>query len=983
MVSNKGQNYSIWALEIANESIRVLPVIYNDTFCDDLTIFMNDSLWTKTISNNGGKSNPPITTFGEITSYKNPYNKIVDKLNKIEWDGMNKDESLGWFKKIDLQGLFKSVFPYPKSKRKKTFEFFCDKNNVRKEKLKIILDTLIKWRNQKQAHISASYMEEIDEEYFREQILKPIKEYCELMRNNKNINSLTDLIADISRKIKYPDFTVDELEEGTGLTRDVIIEALKELNLIVEDGNTIKGQDRDRLVNLILAVCKGSEDSNITKQLVSDEAIQLGVDKKESKAPEQVIVDDFMKNISKHLLAESDLDIITSQYNIVLDSSAFLNEHYSKVVMNILGPRLKHKGRTALVFRRTRVDLYNGMKNYYKNKNKGIEDCDNPYLDYKTAVNKLDLLVKSRVVSYAAGFKDSVNEEDDINRLIATYPNKKILLVTSDDIYVDKRFVSDTAIVMSARCIENRIYIRQKYLEKIKNIAQTAENEKKGNLQQKNQAENKKDVLQSTKIKKASAEKASVEKASAEKVAAVVENQKVELSNGASIYLRKVLGSGGEGTVYATDVEGIVAKIYHVNKINKKRKEKLRYMVTQKNDVEGIVWPINLVMQDDEIIGYTMREVPPEGVELGLSIMKMSNKYVQKEVLKEWKRREIVECAIAIIKLFNELHKKDILMGDINPRNIIINPNKPSEVWFVDCDSYQMGTHLCPVGTAIFTSPRIYNDYGISPDYSKFKRTIEDERYAIASLLFQILMLGQQPFASKRKDDTSIEEAIKTYKFSYSKETDEDMPDGPYRMIWYNLIGDIKERFESVFAQGKSVDENSWIEALQKYVYCIDKEYVYNELFPIKYRSQYGKYIDYKCEICRNEVNMSEKKYKRLVAKGKPLYCNNCAFMIKDYRNKKVTVKCTRCNKEDVVVNEEQKIINEYRKSSGRSVMDFLCKSCMEEEKNKMVTTQCDICGVDTVVPNKVLMYVNRQKLKGAEYDPIMCKDCYRRKKGY
>lgn len=61
-----------------------------------------------------------------------------------------------------------------------------------------------------------------------------------------------------------------------------------------------------------------------------------------------------------------------------------------------------------------------------------------------------------------------------------------------------------------------------------------------------------------------------------------------------------------------------------------------------------------------------------------------------------WKKADMVQLCITILEKICALHGRGIILGDINPLNILVV--SPTEVWFVDCDSYQIGGYPCPVG---------------------------------------------------------------------------------------------------------------------------------------------------------------------------------------------------------------------------------------------------------------------------------------------
>lgn len=88
------------------------------------------------------------------------------------------------------------------------------------------------------------------------------------------------------------------------------------------------------------------------------------------------------------------------------------------------------------------------------------------------------------------------------------------------------------------------------------------------------------------------------------------------------------------------------------------------------------------------------------------------------------------------------MHEKGILMGDINPRNFLVTPQ--CAVYLVDCDSYQFGGFSCPVGTPLYTPPEVHRSMrAAGVENYGYIRTEDNERYSLAVLLFEILMLGK------------------------------------------------------------------------------------------------------------------------------------------------------------------------------------------------------------------------------------------------
>lgn len=113
-----------------------------------------------------------------------------------------------------------------------------------------------------------------------------------------------------------------------------------------------------------------------------------------------------------------------------------------------------------------------------------------------------------------------------------------------------------------------------------------------------------------------------------------------------------------------------------------------------------------------------------------------------------WNRVDLATLCITILEKIDYLHSNDIILGDINPMNILVK--SPTKVYFVDCNSYQVDKFPCPVGTINFTAPEIQ---GVK--FSEFLRTKNHENFAIATLLFIIMLPGKLPYSHQGGNNMS------------------------------------------------------------------------------------------------------------------------------------------------------------------------------------------------------------------------------------
>ena len=73
------------------------------------------------------------------------------------------------------------------------------------------------------------------------------------------------------------------------------------------------------------------------------------------------------------------------------------------------------------------------------------------------------------------------------------------------------------------------------------------------------------------------------------------------------ISLKEDVGiAGGEGGVFKTNINGLVAKIYWPKMRTNVRKEKIEFMVNNQIEDAGICWPKGILTVDDNFIGFVM-----------------------------------------------------------------------------------------------------------------------------------------------------------------------------------------------------------------------------------------------------------------------------------------------------------------------------------------------------------------------------------------
>ena len=359
----------------------------------------------------------------------------------------------------------------------------------------------------------------------------------------------------------------------------------------------------------------------------------------------------------------------------------------------------------------------------------------------------------------------------------------------------------------------------------------------------------------------------------------------------AELELGELIASGGEGSVYKTNTN-FAAKIFKEDKVTARRRKKVLLMTKKELEYGGISFPvIPLFNSHSEFVGYLMKKAV--GEELRTSIFCPIPKFREKHP--DWKREDLVRLCITILRKIEYLHSKNIIMGDINPGNILVK--SPTEVFFVDTDSYQIEDLPCPVGQCNYTAPEIQGK-----EYNSFLRTMGNENFAIATLLFQILLPGKLPYshAGGGKQNENILEM--NFPYCLGENGNKNEPGGQWKFMWSHLTYAVKEAFYNTFQKGMAHADEShrlsaaeWIEILSKYHTLLHRgilaknDPMSESIFPTRFKAGNGA-LWAVCKHCGERFPY----YKSNNGKNSnpPSYCPECRKTICEW------VTCEDCGEE-------------------------------------------------------------------------------------
>lgn len=309
------------------------------------------------------------------------------------------------------------------------------------------------------------------------------------------------------------------------------------------------------------------------------------------------------------------------------------------------------------------------------------------------------------------------------------------------------------------------------------------------------------------------------------------------------------MSGGAEGMVFLTNKKNQVAKIYHKNILTPLRWAKLRRICQIGITANGFCLPYNLLFYKGYPVGYIMpmgRGVPLGNVFDGPDAILSA--------FPEWTRIDVVNTLLSLLEKYLYLHLHNIIAGDIQLKNALINSS--TSVYLIDMDSIQVGNLPCPVGTEEFTDPNLWGR-----DFAGFVRSLHDEDYSVAMLVFTVLFCGLHPYATRNGAETLREEIIsRNFPYDMDSENNEHIPKGGYEHIWRYLSDRLKKMLYDTFKLGMSYETVEWYDAVIEYKEdLLNRRYKDPEAYKIFPRMDYNQ-AEVDITVPDKEVELQRKK---------------------------------------------------------------------------------------------------------------------------
>ncbi|MBD9699451.1 hypothetical protein IGS67_08105 [Flavimobilis sp. GY10621] len=309
------------------------------------------------------------------------------------------------------------------------------------------------------------------------------------------------------------------------------------------------------------------------------------------------------------------------------------------------------------------------------------------------------------------------------------------------------------------------------------------------------------------------------------------------------------LGEGGEGAVYSAS-DSHVIKIFDEHHITKHREAKIRLLSARNFDEPGICFPEAIVRNTyGEFVGYLMPRA--QGSEFSKVIFQPRR---LRRTFPDWTKADLVDVAISFLEKVSYLHSHNILLGDINPKNVLVDDEK--NVTIIDADSWQVEGFPCPVGVEMYSPPEV-----IGKRFPEFLRTAEDERFAVATMLFMILITGLFPYA-RSGSDGDVSKLIREGNFAlqFKDRSNKDQPAGKWKYMWSHVQVDVKSLFWNTFHRdgtrySSRPTDAEWLKAFRNYRRFLRSSENFdpmsNDIYPTRFKAMSPATPLYECESCR------------------------------------------------------------------------------------------------------------------------------------
>jgi DNA-binding helix-hairpin-helix protein with protein kinase domain/Tfp pilus assembly protein PilF len=277
------------------------------------------------------------------------------------------------------------------------------------------------------------------------------------------------------------------------------------------------------------------------------------------------------------------------------------------------------------------------------------------------------------------------------------------------------------------------------------------------------------------------------------------------------------LGAGGEGVVY--EVHGrkdLAAKIYH-DRLSAEKAEKLLALSRLGSGrlFQLSAWPVDVLRTEPggSVAGFLMKRIND-----GREVHTLHSPRSRLQAFPEASWAFLIYVAANIVRAITTIHEHGFVIGDVNPKNILVT--RRATVFLLDCDSFQVSTggksYRCEGGFPEYTPPELQGRA-----FGEVDRKQEHDYFGLAVAIFQLLFLGRHPFSGRYlgASEMPLERAIREYRFAYGADSESrQMKRPPGSLSLEAIPGPVAKLFRRAFLSATSAERpgpQEWLAPLE------------------------------------------------------------------------------------------------------------------------------------------------------------------------
>ena len=442
----------------------------------------------------------------------------------------------------------------------------------------------------------------------------------------------------------------------------------------------------------------------------------------------------------------------------------------------------------------------------------------------------------------------------------------------------------------------------------------------------------------------------------------------VNTSSGRRIRLGSEIAHNENSITYQIEGERLYAKVFAEDKLTTLDRYKVERMLSKNIAFSGLCWPQEAVRDaNGRFIGYTMP---------AFSGKPLSHCVFQPDELRKsfpsWGRAQLSRLGETIMNKINYMHCRGILFGSIEPASIWVRDEK--EVYFLDTDRYQIEGFPCMKYSYAFCAPEVIDKAG------KIRLvTLEEERFAVAELAFEIIMLGKSAYPTENGSESL--QNIREMQFGYSwgdnkGASDERRKVGKWRFVWSHLSPKLKESFYRTFMESKlkynpEARRNAyqWAHQFASYAEELESDSLFDKdsrkLFPPSFkRSPKDRFV--RCQCCG--VEHPDWYFRKDFLEAGYAYCRACLRKASDDG-----FTCKHCGKH-YIYTYETSIFHKIRRETDEWKAQKWCANCKGKK------ARCKSCGAEMSITklreDGTCNDCHKKWLEGI-YETRICKNSY------